>query len=127
MGHNAGRREERNLKWLVSYSNISISDAQKRLGFRVEKLKAISVAKMLADANYEPGGVGLSKTKEKVYGDIVQYLDTEGYPMVGIPEFNDANASDLVYTITSPILEFQTQEGAGCMFAEGERDLFCGR
>jgi hypothetical protein len=96
--------EKRNLEWIASYSNMSISDTQERLGFRMEKLKAISVAKRLAEAKYEPGGGDISKIKGKVYGNIMQYLDTEGYPMEGISDFNEANVSDLVYTIISPIL-----------------------
>lgn len=64
----------------TSYSTMSIFDAQKRLGFRIDKVKAILVVRMLTEAKYEPGGNDISKIKEKVYGDIVQYLDTEGYP-----------------------------------------------
>ena len=85
---------------------MTIADAQRRLGFRIENLKAVPVSRMLAEAKYEPtsGGEGISKIKESVYGSIVQYLDTEGYPTEGNPDFNEANVSDLVYAIISPIL-----------------------
>ena len=89
----------------VSYSNMSTSNAEK--GFQMGKLNAISVARMLAEAKYEPGEDGILKIKERVYGNIVQYLITEGYPE------SDFNVSDLVYMYHrhSYTLEFHTQDG----------------
>lgn len=39
-----------------------------------------------------------------MYGDIVQYLDIEGYPTEGNSDFNEANVSDFVLYIIGPIL-----------------------
>ena len=47
---------------------------------------------------------GVSKIKEKVYGDILQFLDTEGYPTQGSSDFTEGNVSDLVVYIIGPIL-----------------------
>lgn len=104
MGDDSANQNKRKSKWITSYSNMTQADADKRLGFRAEELKAVSVARMLAEAKHKPGGDGISKTKEKVYGDIVQYLDTEGYPTEGNSDFNEANVSDLVLYIIGPIL-----------------------
>ena len=44
------------------------------------------------------------KIKDKVYGDILQFLDIEGYPTEGSSEFTEANVSDLLVYIIGPIL-----------------------
>ncbi|KAI5799188.1 hypothetical protein DFH27DRAFT_559923 [Peziza echinospora] len=104
MGSGTENQKKQKTIFPTSYSNMTIADAQRRLGFRIENLKAVPVSRMLAEAKYKPGGEGISKIKESVYGNIVQYLDTEGYPMEGNSDFNEANISDLVYAILSPIL-----------------------
>lgn len=95
------------LKWIAPYSNVTMAQAEKRLGFRIRSLKAVSVDTMLANAKYSFGREcpdAIFKTKEGVYDSIVQYLIIEGYPTEGDPDFKEANIHDLVYAIISPIL-----------------------
>ena len=87
------------MKWDTSYSNISIAQAEKRLGFQIQSLKRMPVYKMLRSADDGESPNAALKTKKKVYKQIVQYLETEGYPMEGDPNFN---INRPVYATTSP-------------------------
>ena len=108
-GDNAGQaNKKRKLKWSTSYSNMSLIDAEKRLGFMMEAFisTAIPVHKMLATAQQKfegPGADTILNIKDKVYDAILQYLFIEGYPGTST-DFNEANISDLVLFIISPIL-----------------------
>ena len=98
--------------------------AEDRLGFRMRQLNAIPVARMLAEAKYEPKGHGMKEIKKQVYSDIVKYLDSEGYPTESDPNFNEANFDDLVYTIISPILSaFGRNTGRAALMHRGERSF----
>ncbi|KAF8434035.1 hypothetical protein BGX38DRAFT_179554 [Terfezia claveryi] len=101
-------QKKRKLKWFTSYSNMSLLDTEKRLGFIVETFvsSAVPVNNMLATAQQEcvrPGADAILNIKEKVYDAIVQYLDIEGYPELN-PDFNEANISDLVLYTIGPII-----------------------
>ncbi|KAL7270976.1 hypothetical protein RUND412_006303 [Rhizina undulata] len=92
-------------KWTTSYSDVTLIDAEQRLGFRFQTMKVASVKNMLTEANYALEGDDLVlKTKEKVYDEIVQYLTIEGYPVEADSYFTQFNISDLIYAIISPIL-----------------------
>jgi len=94
--------KKRKPKWDIAYSKISLADAEKRLGFRIGDVKAVSVERMLA--GFKPEGLGGDKTKEEAYKGIMQYIIIEGYPTEAVPEFNESNVSDLIFVIISPIL-----------------------
>jgi hypothetical protein len=82
-------------------------EAEHRLGFRLGSLTSISVDSMLANAKYNLEGLDkdtISNTKEKVYERIVEYLEVEGTPTEAKADFKEANVSDLVYSIISPII-----------------------
>jgi hypothetical protein len=89
MGDNTEQQtKKRRSKWTTFYSNMTIPQAEKRLGFRLASIKAISVDRMLANAKYSLGGCSdaILKTKEKVYDGIVEHLEIEGYPTEANPD-----------------------------------------
>ncbi|KAF8534297.1 hypothetical protein BDD12DRAFT_896351 [Trichophaea hybrida] len=91
------QKKKRKSKWNASYFNVSISDAQKRLGFmfRTFGSQAIPV-----------------DHQREVYDLILDHLEIEGYPMESDPDFKEANVSDLVLHIISPILsDFRRKTG----------------
>ena len=92
----------------ISYSKITASQANKKLGFRVGSLKGISVGSMLANEQCE----GLEEIKEKVYDRILEYIEIEGYPTEGVPDFKQSSINHLVYSIISPIIRnFRRKSG----------------
>ncbi|KAA8909404.1 hypothetical protein FN846DRAFT_889014 [Sphaerosporella brunnea] len=101
--------DNRKSKWSTCYSNMSLSNAQKSLGFRFRTFgaQAIPVDHMLAEAR---GGIegpemdSIRKVKEKVYDLILDHLEIEGYPTEADPDFKVANVSDLVHLIINPVL-----------------------
>ncbi|KAA8897860.1 hypothetical protein FN846DRAFT_224806 [Sphaerosporella brunnea] len=110
MGDNTEQQaKKRKSKWSTPYSNMSLSNAQKRLGFtfRTFGAQAIQVDHMLAEAK---GGIegpemdSIQKVKEKVYDVMLDHLEIEGYPTEADPDFKEANVSDLVLHIISPVL-----------------------
>lgn len=103
MGDENTNQKKRKSKWTTSYSNMTAVQADKRLGFRIPSLKAISVDELLANAKYGPDA--WLTTKMKVYDQIVQYLRVEGYPTETDPDFKEASINDLVYATISPILD----------------------
>ncbi|KAF8446507.1 hypothetical protein BGX38DRAFT_1271102 [Terfezia claveryi] len=78
--------------------------SERRLGITIFELlkKAKPLEKVLRLGEPEVK-YNLQDTREKVYGRIVEYLEVEGYPMT-TPDFKEANISDLVFTILSPII-----------------------
>lgn len=73
MGDGNKNQEKGKAKWTTSYSTMTIPEAEKRLGFRMNAIKAVSVQRMLRDANYTLGGEdSILVTKEKVCNHILQ-------------------------------------------------------
>jgi ribosome assembly protein YihI (activator of Der GTPase) len=96
----------RNAQRTTSYSTMTIQGAEHRLGFRFGFLTSIPVGVVLANAKHNFEGLDkdmISSTKEKVYERIVEYLEIEGTPTQAKADFKEANVSDLVYSIISPI------------------------
>ena len=101
------KKRKSNSKWKYAYSKMSIREVEKRLGFRMHELKAISVDRILANKTYSTEGVDsdtISKTKDKVYEQILGYLEIECYPSEADANFKESNMNDLVYATISPIL-----------------------
>jgi hypothetical protein len=95
--------------WNISYPNMTIDAAYERLGFDFQDLvyQEIPADQMLEEARGGIEGFGIDdmqKVKERVYDQILYYLDSEGYPMHGGPSFNKANFTDLVVIIICPIV-----------------------
>ncbi|KAA8909937.1 hypothetical protein FN846DRAFT_940635 [Sphaerosporella brunnea] len=106
-----------------SYSNMTKTDADARLGFRIGELieHAVPAAKMLskiADEN------AVKETKEKVYRNIVDYLEVEGYPSESRSDFKEANISDLVYATIIPIIsDFKRQTRCALRFQREDKEI----
>ena len=90
--------------WETLYSNVTLKEAQRRLGFRIQSLKTIEVDEILAEGNDLFTDDDVLGTKEKVYDQILQYLEIEGYPTEAETDFKEASINDLVFSTISPIL-----------------------
>ncbi|KAI5850365.1 hypothetical protein DFP73DRAFT_229896 [Morchella snyderi] len=108
-------QKKRKPKWAISYSKMTIPEAEKRLGIWLDSLNrdAVSVESMLVQhkslATVESGR---DEIKKRVYDNIVEHLEIEGYPTEADPDFNEANINDLVYIIVHPILsDFMRKTG----------------
>ncbi|KAF8428711.1 hypothetical protein EV426DRAFT_711384 [Tirmania nivea] len=116
--------EEGKFVWKTSYSNIGEEEAQRRLGFRIQSLKPIAVDRILAEVNDGFGDDHVLKTKEKVYNQILQYLEIEGYPTEVEPDFKEASISDLIYATISPILsDFIRKTGRKDLVLRSEKEI----
>ena len=94
-------------KWLITYSNLTVVQAEKRLGFQIRPVKTISVERMLANAKHSLGeecSDAILKTKERVYDNVPEYLGIEGYLPEGGPDFKGASVNHLVYAAIRPML-----------------------
>lgn len=98
MSSTALTQKRRRSSWISSYSELSISDAEERLGFEMESLgkNPIAITELVATANNRVGGATINSMKEKVYSNILDYLGFEGYPSTLTKDFCEANVSDLV-------------------------------
>ncbi|KAF8433989.1 hypothetical protein BGX38DRAFT_1275878 [Terfezia claveryi] len=70
--------KKRKAKWSKSYTKFTIRDAER------ESSKAL-------------GEDAIDKIKRRVYDNIIDYIDVEGYPSEAMTNFNEANINDLVY------------------------------
>ncbi|KAI5839543.1 hypothetical protein DFP73DRAFT_561266 [Morchella snyderi] len=95
-------QKKRRAKWTTSYSKMTIPEAEKRLGFWIDELRAVTVDTMLVNAKHCLKGT--DAIKEKVYDRILECLANEGYPTEASADFKEANVSDFVYAIIGPIL-----------------------
>ncbi|KAF8453101.1 hypothetical protein BGX38DRAFT_1141702 [Terfezia claveryi] len=93
--------KKRKPKWAASYSNISIAQAQKRLGFRLRSLKEIPVETMLESVERE----NLEETKNEVHREITRFLRVAGAPTEDDPDIKESSINHLVYAVISPIIE----------------------
>lgn len=85
---------------VILYSNMSLLDAQERLGFEMQSLNHtfnIIPFGMLDSEQYLKNREGVYYLKEKVYSNIVDYLGFEGYPSESTVGFCDTSVSDLVF------------------------------
>ncbi|KAF8418620.1 hypothetical protein EV426DRAFT_618912 [Tirmania nivea] len=106
-------------KQITSYSKMSIRQAEKRLGFRLESVKAVPVDKVLVKQSCKE----MDAIKEKVYDRLVEYLDIEGYPTEASADFKEAKVSDLIYSTLAPILaRFKHNTGRDIRL-EREKDI----
>ena len=108
MGDNAAQQnKKKKTKWGTPYLAMTIREAEGHLGVRISQLKTVSVQTILANAGHD---FEVLDAKEKVYDQIVQYLDVEGYPEDSDPDFKEANISDLVYGIIGPAIQFMRKK-----------------
>ncbi|RPA93678.1 hypothetical protein L873DRAFT_1815520, partial [Choiromyces venosus 120613-1] len=125
MSEDTIERKGRKAKWATSYSTMTIEEAEKRLGILINKLKAMPLDGMLANAKHLEGWDAdvILKAKKKVYEQIVQYLEIEGYLTEVCTGFKEGKLNDLVYSIISPILAvFRCKTGRGIRL-EREKEI----
>ncbi|KAI5803265.1 hypothetical protein DFH27DRAFT_44381 [Peziza echinospora] len=116
--------KKRKSKWTTSYSNMSIKQAEKRLGFRFGSLEAIPVGRMLANANKGENPDSMLETKGMVYEQLVRHLEVEGFPTEADPDFKESNINHLVYATISPILQnFIRKTGRKTLRLRSEKEL----
>ena len=72
--------KKRKSKWDTSYSNITVAQAQKRLGFRLRSLKEISVEAMLENVEH----VNLDEVKKEVHREVTRFLRVAGMLVVRV-------------------------------------------
>ncbi|KAG0639089.1 hypothetical protein HOY80DRAFT_1001257 [Tuber brumale] len=118
--------KKRKLKWNTSYSNMTIGDAEIKLGFRMITLEsgAVPVEEMLkGNAYLKEAEECLMKTRERVYDRIRDHLTAEGYPSEADPYFKEANASDLVYATIVPIIVNVSDRTRSTLLLHREREV----
>ena len=80
---------------------------------------------MLGEAKGGIEGLGMDairRVKEKLYDLMLDHLEIEGYPTEADPDFKEANISDLVLFVISPIIsDFKRKTGTQGVLAERER------
>lgn len=98
-------KNQKELYRITSYSDMSLFDAQQRLGLEMQSLNSnvIPISEILALKSWV-GDYAIKVMKEKVYSSIVDYLECEGYPSEFTKGFCQANVNDLVFAIISPII-----------------------
>jgi len=103
--------------------------AEKRLGFRIKTFekKAISVHKMIKEAKPRIKGltdVEISETKAKVFQNIVDCIETEGYPTESDMDFKEVYVTDLVLLIILPIITaFRRGTSTRDLYLQREKEI----
>ena len=101
--------QKRKSKWNTSYSKMSVREAEKRLGFRLEELTTILVSQMLAGAGHSLQWA--DAIKARVYNRIVEYIAFVGFPTEARTDYKEANVSDLVLCHWPGTVGFRVQDG----------------
>ncbi|KAF8455173.1 hypothetical protein BGX38DRAFT_216177 [Terfezia claveryi] len=120
------RRKKRKAKKSKSYAKFTIQDAEKRVGIRFLTLEdnAIPVKDMLDGQSKALGEDAIGEIKRRVYDNVIDYLDAEGYPSEARAHFNEANINDLVYTLIVPIISgFRRQTCRKSLLLQRERQI----
>lgn len=92
---------QQNPKWIAPYSEMSIREAEKRLGIRLDELRTVPIDQMLANAKLSLKWA--DAIKKTVYDRLVEYLAFEGFPKEAGAD-SKAKVSDLVLYVIGPIL-----------------------
>ena len=115
------------MEYESSYSEMTLAAAEERLGLDLQRFvsDAISVDHMLEQAKYKiEGSEDIKETKEKVFGNILEYLLFEGYPTEAGPDFKRANINDLIlYTIGPIIFDFNITLDEGDVLLRREKEI----
>ena len=97
---------------------MNMQEIEERLGLMVPEefeKHAIPASQMLADAKPEIKGLGeeqVEHTKEKVFNNIVEFIEAEGYPTEFDVYFDKTKINDLVASILLPIvIAFRRETG----------------
>jgi len=116
-----------NVHFLTFFRDVSDEAAEERLGITFEALEcqAISVEAMLggADGGVKLGEDSIKQVKEKVYDDIMDYIQFEGYPTPGRGDHSEANVNDLVLYTIGPILAAFNKETERNILLRREKEI----
>ncbi|KAG0642390.1 hypothetical protein HOY80DRAFT_639808 [Tuber brumale] len=93
----------RNLKRGTSYSRMTISEAETRLGLRLN-LRGIPVKRMLEGKRGLLAPDILLNLKTKIYQDLVTYMALRGYPIEATADSTQATINDIVFFTTYHII-----------------------
>ena len=110
-------------------SKMNVQETEKRLGLMFCQFEkhAISASQMLADAKPEIKGLGeeqVKRTKEKVFGNIIESIEGGGYPAESEDNWNNAMVRSLVAFILLPILSaFRQETGRSVRLQRGDRKV----
>ena len=85
------------------YSKMTIAEAEARLNFGLDEVKAMPVDRMLAMAKHSVNA-DVDAMREKIYERLVEHIESEGYPTEANKDYKEANVNDLVYGILSPMV-----------------------
>ncbi|PUU73691.1 hypothetical protein B9Z19DRAFT_1111067 [Tuber borchii] len=115
------------LKYQKAYSKMNTQETEERLGLIFKKFErdAVSISQMLADAKPEFKGLGeeqVEGTKKKIFNNIIDLINVEGYPSEANDDFNKANVNDLVAFILPIVTAFQRGTGRELRL-QRERDI----
>ncbi|KAF8463869.1 hypothetical protein BDZ91DRAFT_731004 [Kalaharituber pfeilii] len=75
MSDDSSNQRKRKRKWHTSYFTMSIPEAKKRLGIRINEIKPIPIQRALAGQTYNFEGVEV--IKDMVYERILEFVDVE--------------------------------------------------
>ena len=129
MGDGNTNPKKRKSKWNTSYCTMTMAQAEKRLGFRLDLLDELPVEEMLGIAASnkrmgDPETEQLRKTKEEVYRLMGRYLRIEGKPTEADSDFKETNINHLAFSILSPILDdFMVSSGRQGLRLRTEKDI----
>lgn len=115
--------KKRKSKWYVPYSEMSLLEAEDRLGIALA-LRGTPVKTMLEGKSINAGKEGILQVKEKVYDGLVGQLEIEGYLTEADPDFKEANITNLVIFIMHPILRYFRQQTGRDLRLRREKEEF---
>ncbi|KAF8446895.1 hypothetical protein BGX38DRAFT_1191787 [Terfezia claveryi] len=98
---------------------MTIPEAEKRLGVRLDELETVPIVEVLGRHKSEVG----DGIKEKVYERILEYLKFEGYPTEASVGYKEVKVSDLVLYTIGPILSEFTDRVGRKIRLEREKEI----
>ncbi|KAG0132797.1 hypothetical protein HOY82DRAFT_285272 [Tuber indicum] len=112
----------RNRKWDTSYSKMTIPDAEKRLGLRLN-LRGTSLDRILDGKSGLLGSDSILKVKMKIYQNLVDYIEAGGYPTEADADFKEANINDIVAATIYPIIAQFKRETKRGLHVSREKEI----
>ncbi|KAF8435196.1 hypothetical protein BGX38DRAFT_1262709 [Terfezia claveryi] len=113
-------------KSYTKFTIPDIPDIDKRLGIRFETLQhnLIPVQDMLDGQSKALGEDAIDEIKRRVYENIIDHIDAEGYPAEDIANCDIANINDLVYAMIVPIISnFSRKTCPKSLHLQREREI----
>ncbi|KAG0642387.1 hypothetical protein HOY80DRAFT_1134579 [Tuber brumale] len=96
-------KNKSNLKRPRAYSTMTISEAEKRLGLRLN-IRGIPVKRMLEGKRALLPPDTILELKRRIYQYLVTYMAVRGYPIEATADSTKATINDIVFFTISPII-----------------------